>query len=159
MQNSHCLLGLVICPLHNITTFKCYENLFFISQTCKQASRALDFPIPFVLSPKCPTPKSGMIEFCYIQWIINIIHTANKEFNSFQKKRVTLCVNAMMAPTVVTRNHSFNTLQMVSSPFFALVQKTFQYFCVEYKDICRRFLHSQMQDYSQCDMWIHLGFK
>ena len=74
-----------------------------------------------------------MIEFCYIQWIINIIHTANKEFNSFQEKRVTLCVNAMMAPTAVTRNHSFNTLQMVSSPFFALVQKFFapQYFCVQ----------------------------
>ena len=116
----------------HITTFK-FKNWFFIGHTCKQASKALDLLISFVLSPKCPTPKSGMIEFCYIQWIINIIHTANKEFNSFQKKRVTLCVNAMMAPTAVTRNHSFNTLQMVSSPFFALVQKFFapQYFCVQ----------------------------
>ena len=62
------------------------QNWFFIGHTCKQASRALDLPIPFVLSPKCPTPKSRVIEFCYTQGIMNIIQTANKAFNSFQKK-------------------------------------------------------------------------
>ena len=70
-------------------------------------------------------------------WILlysvnNEYHTNSKQsIQFFSEIRVTLCVNAMMAPTVVTRNHSFNTLQMVSSPFFALVQKTFQYFCVQ----------------------------
>ena len=142
----------------HITTFK-FKNWFFIGHTCKQASKALDLLISFVLSPKCPTPKSGVIEFCYTQWIMNIIQTANKAFNSFQKKE-SPCVWTQwwrrlwsLATILSTRCKWFHLL------FFALVQKTFQYFCVQYKNICRRFFHSQMQDYSQCVMWIHLGFK
>ena len=59
----------------------------------------------------------------------NEYHTKSKEsIQFFSEKRVTLCVNAMMAPTVVTRNHSFNTLQMVSSPFFCSRSKDFPIF-------------------------------
>ena len=114
----------------HITTFK-FKNWFFIGHTCKQASKALDLLISFVLSPKCPTPKSGVIEFCYTQWIMNIIQTANKAFNSFLNKE-SPCVWTQwwrrlwsLATILSTHCKWFHLL------FFALVQKTFQYFCVQ----------------------------